>query len=268
MSTQHTFDPQEVARYEHVTWSRCAPTYADTFGVLSAEAIGPLLDATGVARGSLVLDVGTGPGLVAAAVAGRGGGVTGIDFSEAMLAEARRRYPAIEFRQASADDLPFPDAAFDVVVSNLVVHHLGRPEQFLQEAHRVLRAGGRVGFTVWADPAKLEAMGIFFAAVAEHAEAAELPHGPLFGVSDFAFFRQMVHDAGFRDAAVREVPIAWRMTSAEPLVVGFRDWADMGAWPAETRAAVEAAVRDGAGAYAADGAYTMPCPVIMVTAVK
>jgi SAM-dependent methyltransferase len=268
MSATHTFDPQDVARFEHEVWSRCAPGYVESFGALTAEAIPALLDAAGVARGSRVLDVGTGPGLVAAAAVTRGAEAIGSDFSEAMLAEARRRYPEIEFRQAPADDLPFAGGTFDAVVSNLVVHHLGRPERALREAHRVLRPGGRVGFTVWGDPAKLAAFGLFFAAVAAHLGAAELPHGPLFGVSDPDVFRRLVGEAGFRDAAVRELPIAWRTTSADTLLAGFGDWAQMDTWPAAGRAAVEADVRAGARAYEADGLLTIPNPVILVTGVK
>lgn len=268
MSATHTWDPQEVARFENEVWSRCAPTYMDTFGALAAEAIGPLLDSTGVSQGSRVLDVGTGPGIVAAAVVARGGEVIGIDFSETMLAEARRRYPEIEFRQASADELPFAGDTFDAVVSNFMVHHLGRPEQALREAYRVLRPGGRVGFTVWGDPTKLQAFGLFFAAVAAHMGSAELPHGPLFGVSDFDVFHRLVGRAGFRDSQVRELPIAWRTASAETLIAGFGDWAQMDAWPAEGRAAVEADVRAGARAYERDGMLTIPNPAILVTAVK
>src|SRR5947199_9779891 len=98
MSAAHTWDPQEVTRFEHEVWSRCAPSYVDTFGALTAEAIPALLDAAGVTRGSKVLDVGTGPGIVSAAAVARGGEAVGIDFSEAMLAEARQRYPEIESR--------------------------------------------------------------------------------------------------------------------------------------------------------------------------
>jgi SAM-dependent methyltransferase len=256
------------SRFEHEVWSRCAPSHVDTFGAPTTGAIPPLLDAMRVAHGSRVLDVGTGPGLVAAAAVARGAEVTGVDFSEAMLAEARHRYSAIAFRQASADELPFEDGTFDAVVSNLVVRHLGRPERAAREACWVLRPGGRLAFTVWGDPAKLEAFGLFFAAVATHMGAAELPHGPLFGVSDFAVFDRLVRAARFRDATVEEVPIAWRTTSADTLLAGFGDWAQMEAWPEAGRVAVEADVRAAARAYEADGVLTMPNPVILVAAIK
>lgn len=78
-----------------------------------------------------------------------------------MVDEARRRNPGVEFRVADAHSLPFEDGSFDVVLSNLTVHHLGDPDKFLAEAFRVLRPGGRLAFTVWADLSKLEAFGLF-----------------------------------------------------------------------------------------------------------
>jgi SAM-dependent methyltransferase len=265
---QNTFDPEQVARFEHAVWSRCAQGYMDGFGALVREAVGPLLDAAQVTRGGRVLDVGTGPGLVAAAVVKRGGHAVGIDFSEAMLAEARRRYPTIEFRQASADSLPFEDGAFDAVVGNFVVHHLGRPVQALKEAFRVVRTGGRVAFTVWGDLSKLEAFGLFFAAVGEHGNAQELPHGPLFGVSDFEVFHRLLREAGFRQPAVAELPIAWRMSSIDSLLAAFADWAGMDTFPPTMRAAIEASVRDKARAYEARGALMIPNPAILASAVR
>ena len=126
--TRERFDPVEVAQFEHATWSRCAGSYMDGFGALVSEAIGPLLDEVKVSKGSRVLDVGTGPGLVAAAAAERGAHVVGIDFSETMLAQARQLQPNIEFRKAAAESLPFDDAKFDAVVGNFVLHHLAQPE--------------------------------------------------------------------------------------------------------------------------------------------
>lgn len=265
---EQAFDPQQVAEFENATWSRCAGGYMDGFGPLVSEAVDPLLDAVGVSNGSRILDVGTGPGLVAAAVVKRGGEAVGIDFSEAMLEEARRNYPDIEFRQASADALPFADGEFDGIAGNLVLHHLGSPEKALEEAARVLRKGGKAGFTVWGDLSKLEAFGLFFAAMGEQGSAEELPHGPLFGVSDFDVFHDMVRQAGFHDSDVTDLPIAWKMSSIDTLLGAFRDWANMDALPGGVRTAVEAAVRERAGAYESGGVLTIPNPAILVSAEK
>jgi SAM-dependent methyltransferase len=266
--TQERLDSVEVARFEHATWSRCAATYMDGFGALVSEAIGPLLDQVKVSKGDRVLDVGTGPGLVATAAAERGADVVGIDFSETMLAEARRLQPNIEFQKAAAESLPFDDGTFDAVIGNFVLHHLAQPDAALREGFRVLRRGGRVGFTVWADLSKLEAFRLFFAAVEEHAGPADLPHGPLFGVSDFDVFHQMVRGAGFRDSSVRELPIAWRTASLDAYVASLRDWANLDAFSKKVRDGIEASVRKNASAYQSGNVLVMPNPAILLSGVK
>ncbi len=266
--TQERFDPEEVTRFENATWSRCAETYLHGFGALVRETIVPLLDEVKVRDGDRVLDVGTGPGLVAAAAAERGADVVGIDFSEAMVTEARRHYPGLTFQHARAESLPFEDGRFDAVVGNFVLHHAARPEDVLREAFRVLRRGGRVGFTVWAEPSKLEAFGLFFAAVEEHAGSAELPHGPLFGVSDFEVFHGMVRSAGFGESSVRELPIAWRTSSIDPYVASFCDWANLEAFPKKVRDGIEATVRERAALYRSGNVFVLPNPAILIAAVK
>lgn len=265
---QDGFSAEDVARFENETWSRCAKGYLEGFGPLVSEAIAPLLDEVKVIRGERVLDVGTGPGLVAARAADRGAEVIGIDFSEDMLAEARRLHPGIEFRAGAADALPVGGGEFDVVVGNFVLHHTGQPDRVLQEAFRALRPGGRTAFTVWADLSKLEAFGLFFDAVEAHAGGAELPHGPLFGVSDFAVFHAMARDAGFRDSSVRELQIAWRTDSIESFLAAFRDWAALETFPIDIRNAIERTVREKAAAYRDGDAFTMPNPAILMSAVK
>ena len=196
------YDAYAVAQYENETWSRCAKSYIEGFGPIVREAIDPLLDEVKIDAGDRVLDIGTGPGLVAEAVKQRGAEVVGIDFSKAMLAEARRLHPGIQFQESPAGSLPFNNGEYDIVVGNFMLHHTGNPAKVLEEAYRVLRKNGRMGFTVWGDPAKLEAFGLFFAAVEEHAGSAELPHGPLFGVSDFAVFHRMI--SGGSDSGIRQ----------------------------------------------------------------
>jgi SAM-dependent methyltransferase len=75
---------------------RIAGRYAEHFAPLTRLALGPLLDAVRVAAGRRVLDVATGPGVAAAL--GRGATVTGVDVSPAMVTEAQRAHPGVEFR--------------------------------------------------------------------------------------------------------------------------------------------------------------------------
>jgi SAM-dependent methyltransferase len=262
------FSPGEVATYENAVWSRCAKGYMDGFRGLTGEAVPALLDAAEVKNGDCVLDVGCGPGLATTAAIERGASAIGVDFSEAMVDEARHRNPGVEFRVADAHSLPFGDGSFDGVVSNLTLHHLGDPDRFLAEASRILRPGGRLAFTVWADMPKLEAFGLFFGAVEEHGDPGDLPHGPLFGMSDFAVFRSMVEKAGFHDPNVQEVNISWQMASIDSLLAAFRDWANMDTFPPEVADAITATVRERSKAYESRSGLLIPNPVILVSAAK
>jgi malonyl-CoA O-methyltransferase len=102
--------------------------------------------AVGDVRGLEVLDLGCGTGRHALWLADRGATVTGVDFSERMLAEARRK-PGAEVVQFIVHDvqdrLPFPDGRFDLVVSGLVLEHLGNTDHFFAEARRVLKPRSR-----------------------------------------------------------------------------------------------------------------------------
>lgn len=78
----------------------------------------------------------------------------------------------------------------------------------------------------------------------------------------------MARDAGFRDSSVRELRIAWRTRSIDPFLAAFRDWARLDALPNHVRDAIEATVRERAGAYRSGDIITMPNPAILVSAVK
>jgi malonyl-CoA O-methyltransferase len=107
---------------------------------------GPIVRAAvGDVRGLTVLDLGCGTGRHALWLAAAGAAVTGVDFSEGMLAEARRKPGAEAIRFIVHDlHLPLPFAAeFDLVVSGLVLEHLRELDGFFAEARRVLRPGGR-----------------------------------------------------------------------------------------------------------------------------
>ena len=99
--------------------------------------------------GERVLDIGTGPGFLAAEMAdaaGPGGQIHCIDMSEPMLDMARRRCagkPRVSFQPGSATDLPFGDATFDAAISVQVYEYIPDITKALSELYRVLRPGGR-----------------------------------------------------------------------------------------------------------------------------
>ncbi len=111
-----------------------------------------VLEALALRPAERVLDIGCGPGYLAAEMAaavGAGGLVHGIDASPGMLEVARRRSRAagsapVELAQGDATSLPFPDAVFDAAVSTQVYEYVADMPGALAEARRVLAPGGRL----------------------------------------------------------------------------------------------------------------------------
>ena len=268
-------DPRPFHDFEHDGWERASEHYGEAFGSLTRQVIEPLLDAGGVAAGTRVLDVCSGPGFIAGAAATRGASVVGLDFSAAMVAEAGRRYPAITFREGDAEALPFDTCSFDAVVMSFGLLHLARPEMALAEAQRVLRAGGRYALTVWAAPERTVGFGIVLKAVQEHGNPnVTLPEGPpFFRFSTGEEFTRTLDQAAFSDVEVRTLPLVWRLASADAVFEalsrgGVRTAAVLRAQTPEALAAIRAAVRGGVEAYAKDGAYFVPMPAVLASATK
>lgn len=125
--------------------------YANTLPTIRA-AKRLLFDQLRLSTGDTILDVGCGTGadvLDLAAYVGKGGRVVGIDISEMMLAEAKRRAPpagarTVEYRRGNAEALPFGDATFDACRSERTLLHLHQTELAISEMVRVTRSGGRV----------------------------------------------------------------------------------------------------------------------------
>lgn len=104
------------------------------------ERLGRLLTLDGSER---ALDVGTGAGAIAIALAPLVARVVGVDIVPELLAQARLRSPAgVEYIEADATALPFPPGSFDLVCTARTLHHVARPELVLAEMNRVLRPGG------------------------------------------------------------------------------------------------------------------------------
>ncbi len=140
MSGKIEFD-EDAARRVEAAYST-SDIAAQRASVISTLALRP---------GEHVLDVGVGPGFLAAEMAevvGAGGRVCGIDVSDDMLAVAAKRgggqdAVAIELAQGGAEAIPYDDGSFDVVVTTQVLEYVADVPRALAEIHRVLKPGGR-----------------------------------------------------------------------------------------------------------------------------
>jgi len=169
----------DFARFEHEGWERVAEKYDSVWSSLTRQFIPYLISDPGVSAGMSILDVACGPGYVSAAVKKLGAIPTGIDFSEKMIAIARMLLPDVVFLHADAQNLPFEHGRFDCVLSNFGLLHVSHPEKACAEACRVLKSGGRFGFTVWAGPEENPGAKILNDAIEAHADVnVQLPEGP------------------------------------------------------------------------------------------
>ena len=112
-----------------------------------------LCEAIDLRAGQRVLDVAAGNGNASLAAARRWCDVVSTDYVSALLDRARTRAGAeclsIEFKQADAEDLPFDDASFDVVLSTFGVMFTPNQDRAASELVRVCRTGGKIGLANW-----------------------------------------------------------------------------------------------------------------------
>lgn len=135
--------------FEHASWERAAQHYSDSFGTFTAPFARPLLDAVACSSGTQFLEIASGTGYISHLAVTLGAIATGVDFSAAMVAEAKKRNPSASFLEADAESLPFEAESFDAVAIGFGVHHFPSPQLAVAEAHRVLRVGGKLAFSVW-----------------------------------------------------------------------------------------------------------------------
>lgn len=218
-----SFDPEAVRAFEFARWQQAASAYEASFATATRQFIDLLLDAADIQPGCRLLDIACGPGFVASRAKARGAVPRGLDFSSAMLAIARMREPAISFDEGDAETLPYADDGFDAVVSNFGIHHVPRPQLALREARRVLRDGGRIALSFWADHSDNIGWKLLLNAIARHgdptASNAPPPGGGFRGAEQCA---EALRAAGFADCTTQPVNATWHHASAEALVAALQ----------------------------------------------
>jgi SAM-dependent methyltransferase len=165
MSNMQQADPfAEFKTRQREMWASFTPT-----ALFTTPVAGQLVKFAGVAAGEEVLDVGTGTGVVAVSAARRGANVKGLDLSPVLLEQAtlnaRIAGVSVEWREGDAEQLPYPDHSFDVVLSEFGHMFAPRPEVAIAEMRRVLRPAGRIAFATWPPE---HFVGRLFAFIARH----------------------------------------------------------------------------------------------------
>ncbi len=132
---------QTPAPYSEYSYASSAMSHAHAY-------ILPVLDEilAGVPANACVLDVGCGNGAVTAYLAKQFPAVTGVDFSDSGIEQARRNFPRVQFERAdvSGEMVELAPGSFDLAVSLEVVEHLYQPRLFAANCFRLLKPGGRL----------------------------------------------------------------------------------------------------------------------------
>ena len=133
------------------TYDGVAEIYERVHAPRFVEVARDLVTRASIGEADRVLDVGSGTGVAAEAAAGAGATVVGIDESMGMLHVSRRERPTVPAVASVAIDLPFGPATFDAVLGTFVLAHFTKYDTALFELRRVLKTGGRIGFSSWHD---------------------------------------------------------------------------------------------------------------------
>lgn len=127
MSIEQSRDPKQFAAFELSGWDSNIGGYDAAFGAVTRQTVRSMLDAARVRPGMQVLDVCSGPGMLAAGALKCGAEAIGLDFSVEAVELARRLVPNGRFQQGDAQALPFPEASFDAVLCGYGVMHVPEP---------------------------------------------------------------------------------------------------------------------------------------------
>lgn len=184
------------------------PGFAEIYErVLVPGIFGPWADeviarARPIGPSDRILDLGCGTGIVARKLRERLGGamrITGVDASADMIEKARTLAPELDFQQARAESLPFPDASFELVTCQQMLQFAPDPAAVLREVRRVLVPGGRFVAATWRARNELPMYEVLGRIAERHLGAS---NDKRFALGDDAALRALLAEARFADVRV------------------------------------------------------------------
>jgi SAM-dependent methyltransferase len=161
------------------------------------------LEFAGVQAGDKVLDVGCGPGALTARLLSAGAEVSAIDPSPPFAEAMGVRFPNVDVRLGTAEQLPYDTDAFDAALAQLVVHFMADPVAGVRQMARVTRRGGVIAACVWDGPTG--ALAPFWDAV--HTLDPEAEDEALLSGAHEGHLTELFETAGLDDVEERSIAI-------------------------------------------------------------
>ena len=220
MTTQEAPDLTAIKEKQQKTWASGDYAVVGNSLVIMGEQLNEAVD---LRAGQKVLDVATGSGNTAISAARRYGDVTGLDYVPGLIEQARRRAEAegmeITFEVGDAENLPYPDASFDVALSTVGVMFAPDQEKTSGELLRVTRPGGKIGLANWTPDGFI---GNMFKTVGKHVPPpAGIKPPPLWGTVERL---EELFGKGVSSLTSTRRTYVFRYLSAEHLIETFRTY--------------------------------------------
>jgi len=254
-----------ISAHEHATWQSAAETYAENMSPFTAFSgqIPLLIEVGDISAQDTILELGCGPGDVSKQLAKFADRVVGIDFSEKMINIAKSRFADIEFQTADAEQQPFSDNSFDVVVSNYTAHHFAQPQRVFEEARRVLKPNGRLVVVM---PIQREQVSFasVMSAIFEEISPDQAPGGPLMDAESPEVLINVLTSAGFKNVSGRKQEKPLTLPTIDPVLAVGWDFMALHDKPQDLQDRIRERTRENAQKYQQpDGGYLFPDKVLV-----
>jgi ubiquinone/menaquinone biosynthesis C-methylase UbiE len=264
-----SFDPVQFKRLERAGYNRIGQRY-----LAAAEARGELatalLASARLAPGQRVLDLASGPGLLARGagdIVGDGGLTVASDISEGQLACC----PGLPRVAADGEALPFAAGSFDRVLCGLGLMFFPDDRAALREMRRVLRPEGLMALSVWGRAEEVPLVEAALACMRRLLPPPKVARPSIFRFGDSGELVRRLASADFQAIEILPVRFTTRFVDAAAYWQGFLDLAggaaeSLSRLPAEKQRALAAAVGDELAPHAASGGYRLTSTILVATA--
>jgi ubiquinone/menaquinone biosynthesis C-methylase UbiE len=264
-----SFDSKQFKRLERAGYNRIGARYLAAADARH-ELVEGLLAAAQLAPGQRVLDLASGPGLLASTASdkvGATGFVVASDIAEAQLACC----PGLTRVGADGEALPFADFSFDRVLCGLGLMFFPDEQAALREVRRVLRRDGQLILSVWGRAEDVPLVEVALSCLRRLMPPPKVARPSIFRFGDPAELHRRLASADFHRIEVRPLRFATRFSDAAAYWQGFLDLAggaaeSLSRLPPDKQRELAAAVAEDLAPHAAEGGYRLTSTVLVASA--